>query len=526
MAMPFLCALLALVLVLVLGTASQGCAPVLPKVDCKMMTQSACEAAGCCWQPVAPNPGNEPWCSVSNAPHPAPPPSPSPPPPPPPSPPPPPGPPGPPGCNLPGCNTYQDNHCQGNAIVTNTSLQQRRWFTPNKGQAGWQPSFGDYGKLVASASVVYSSPAMLAATVTITAASSNPQATFMYQFGASHTSAKPAAAFSSTTTAGTGTTLITVTASDGAVLTLKPMLFAWQATPLLNRTGDYRKGQKGAIVEMFGWPHLQIAAECPTLAAAGYLGVKVYPPQESVMSSEPFNNMLNPWYFFYQPVSHSLDGRLGSFEDLRTMIQACRSVGVRVYADAVVNHMTGSGNDCNQHRNAQGSSCVEWGAKNSTAAIPGGKSGPSPYYTQGFGFQCSPKTGLPASQEFPAVPFSPEDFHCERALNSWTDPLDLNAGWLTGLTDLNTERDNVQDRIAEYLTYLISVGFSGFRVDAAKHMHPDDLVAIFTKLKTNLGGSLPEDFITWWEILLGGESDLLMCNADSGYNYGGYSEHK
>jgi len=35
---------------------------------------------------------------------------------------------------------------------------------------------------------------------------------------------------------------------------------------------------------------------------------------------------------------------------------------------------------------------------------------------------------------------------------------------------------------------------------------------------------LPKDFITWLEILLGGESDLLMCNGDSGYNYGEYFE--
>ena len=35
-----------------------------------------------------------------------------------------------------------------------------------------------------------------------------------------------------------------------------------------------------------------------------------------------------------------------------------------------------------------------------------------------------------------------------------------------------------------------------------------------------MGGSLPDDFIAWLEILLGGESDLLMCDAQSGYNYG------
>jgi alpha-amylase len=40
-----------------------------------------------------------------------------------------------------------------------------------------------------------------------------------------------------------------------------------------------------------------------------------------------------------------MHSRLGSREDLRQMIQTCRRHGVRVYADAVVNHMTGGGND-------------------------------------------------------------------------------------------------------------------------------------------------------------------------------------
>jgi alpha-amylase len=58
----------------------------------------------------------------------------------------------------------------------------------------------------------------------------------------------------------------------------------------------------------------------------------------------------------------------------------------------------------------------------------------------------------------------------ERPLNSWTDPLDLNAGWLNGLVDLNTEVPYVQQRIADFWTSLLGIGFSGFRVDAAKHM--------------------------------------------------------
>merc|ERR1712076_72167 len=37
------------------------------KVDCGQMgsSQASCEAAGCCWQPIDPNPSNLPWCYYS-----------------------------------------------------------------------------------------------------------------------------------------------------------------------------------------------------------------------------------------------------------------------------------------------------------------------------------------------------------------------------------------------------------------------------------------------------------------------------
>ncbi len=89
----------------------------------------------------------------------------------------------------------------------------------------------------------------------------------------------------------------------------------------------------------------------------------------------------------------------------------------------------------------------------------------------------------------------------------------------SGLVDLNTERPEVQQRLADYITDLLvrfsddfsqdtpgyhsslrnefqqGIGFSGIRMDAAKHIQPDDIVAIFSKLKINLGGSLPPDFV-------------------------------
>lgn len=59
------------------------------------------------------------------------------------------------------------------------------------------------------------------------------------------------------------------------------------------------------------------------------MGVKVFPPQEQIMSTEPFQNIMNPWYFMYQPVSYKLEGRMGTRDDLRSMVNTCRSLGVR-----------------------------------------------------------------------------------------------------------------------------------------------------------------------------------------------------
>ena len=82
-------------------------------------------------------------------------------------------------------------------------------------------------------------------------------------------------------------------------ITLEPTNFVWQA-PEVNQPENYKNGQKGAIVELFGWPYEDIKQECEFLAQAGYMGVKVFPPNESLFSNEwPQDGELNPWYFIY-----------------------------------------------------------------------------------------------------------------------------------------------------------------------------------------------------------------------------------
>lgn len=438
-------------------------------------------------------------------------------------------------CPLPGCTTYSLNQCSGNDTETPVSFDAAMWQTPTKGQNGYMASFQSFGTLVGYPQITYDAT-RTTATVNVFTKTKSASVTLSYSFdGVSQSSptitycapgSAAATAEGASCVATNGPVYITVTGSDGSSLVLDEMYLLWGAGAVAARAGDYRSGQKGSIVEFFGWPHAAIEQECQFLAQAGFLGAKFYPVSEQVGSWEPYSNALNPWFFAYQPWSYRFQGRMGNSTMLAAAIKTCRSLGVRTYADAVVNHMVGGGNDAAlSHRNDAGS-CVYWGPKGSSAMFWANSSsstyGTTPTYTQDFQYDANPNTGLPASQEFPAVPYQPSHFHCERVLNSWTDPLDLNAGWLDGLVDLNTEHPYVQQRIADYMTSLLSIGFSGFRVDAAKHIRPDDLVAIFTKLRTNMGGSLPDDFVSWWEVLTGGEGDMLVCNNASGYNYGGY----
>ncbi len=52
-----------------------------------------------------------------------------------------------------------------------------------------------------------------------------------------------------------------------------------------------------------------------------------------------------------------------------------------------------------------------------------------------------------------------------------------------GLPDLATESEYVREKLAEFLNQFIDIGVAGFRFDASKHVWPEDLEAIFKRLK-------------------------------------------
>lgn len=70
-----------------------------------------------------------------------------------------------------------------------------------------------------------------------------------------------------------GSLPITITSASGKTLVLDPLNFIWQNNPLVGAQSNFANGQKGGIVELFGWPYSDIALECAFLSKAG-----TYPP--------------------------------------------------------------------------------------------------------------------------------------------------------------------------------------------------------------------------------------------------------
>lgn len=205
-------------------------------------------------------------------------------------------------------------------------------------------------------------------------------------------------------------------------------------------TNAYRPSGHAAagdvFVHLFEWKWTEIANECETvLGPKGYKAVQVAPPQEHYDAT--------PWWSRYQPVSYKLDqSRSGTRAEFVDMVKRCGKVGVDIYADAVINHMTA------------GSGVGTAGTVYSKYNYPG-------YYTAA-------------------------DFHPSCGINNYQSISNVQNCELVGLADLDTGSEKVRQRIADYLLDLARIGVAGYRIDAAKHISPLDINAILKKVNTVL----------------------------------------
>jgi len=300
-------------------------------------------------------------------------------------------------------------------------------------------------------------------------------------------------------------------------LKLEEEYFLWDVPKVEKDDTIYENGQKGSIVELFGWPYDDITEECDFLREAGYLGVKITPPNEHLFDSWIEDEGMNPWKYFYQTVSYKLNyTRAGTKRQLKNMIDTCRRKGIRIYSTVVINQMTYSGNDVyNAHYNPEGCKTGPTGDWGSKAASSG-----SPFYTCKGRNGNNPNTNKKPIFEYPSVPYCGTDFRCQ------TSSGDIDKIWVDGgdLLDLDTSKEYVRERIADFLTELISIGISGFSIFTAQYINIDDYFEIFKKFKENLGGSIPQDFFAIFE-MDSNEKDTLFC-GNNDKNFGNKFKEK
>ena len=198
-------------------------------------------------------------------------------------------------------------------------------------------------------------------------------------------------------------------------------------------------------VQLFQWTWDAIAAECTdTLGPAGYALGAHQPAAGAHRSGEQ-------WWTAYQPVSYRVESRLGTREQYAAMVQTCHDAGVDVWADAVINHMTG--------QDAPGTGWA--GSSYTHYDYPG-------IWTRR---RLPPLRADRRTTTSPATRTRAQVQTCE----------------LVNLADLATETEHVRSTIAAYLEDLLSLGVDGFRIDAAKHMPAEDIAAIVAGLPEGTG---------------------------------------
>lgn len=212
------------------------------------------------------------------------------------------------------------------------------------------------------------------------------------------------------------------------------------------------------ILHAFDWPYADITAKAQEIGELGYRSVLVSPPMKSFKHKDG-----TQWWQRYQPQDYRvIDNQLGNTQDFAEMVDALKSVGVRVYADIVFNHMA---NESWFRKDLQypGKDDIarykkEWGEYKSQVL---------------FGDLNEPL-------------FEEKHFVKAFGISDWKDRWEVQNGRITGGPDdpgLPTLKvcEHVVEQQQAYLNSLKKLGVKGFRIDAAKHMTLEHLKQVWTK---------------------------------------------
>lgn len=257
--------------------------------------------------------------------------------------------------------------------------------------------------------------------------------------------------------------------------------------------GITNSNDNATILQCWNWSYANLKKEIPKVASQGFSVVQISPPNEIKEGTKGHtvvegNDDKNGWWMFYQPagfqINESTDNALGTKEELIDMVEEAHKYGVRVIADAVINHM---------------------GTCNNESSIT--STNPMDHLT-------------PKAADFEEEIVTNKLFHSPwKNMQYLEDPnkysrydstYDLTRNCTSRLPDLKTEDSRVQKAIYDYLEELVDAGIDGFRFDAAKHIEtPTDIDSLkstfwtntLNKVKTYAKSTYKKDLLAYGEIL-------------------------
>ena len=219
------------------------------------------------------------------------------------------------------------------------------------------------------------------------------------------------------------------------------LLISASSTALLSASADSAadygladKTSDGVILHAFDWSYNTIKENLPAIAQAGYTSVQTSP----VQAPKDYGSWLDTngqWWKLYQPLGFSIateNSWLGTKAELTELCSEADKYGIKIICDIVSNHL------------AKGD------GKNELFS---------------------------AVNNYEPDIFADQQKYVHQLGKNVNDNRVQNVvqGKLSGLPDINTSEELVQNRVISLLEECIDCGVDGFRFDAAKHIEtPDD----------------------------------------------------
>jgi glycosidase len=191
------------------------------------------------------------------------------------------------------------------------------------------------------------------------------------------------------------------------------------------------------------------------------------------MNDQGKDPRFTPYHMYHPTDFFKVDPAMGTFQDLKDLIDACHARGIYVILDVVINHTADKnglwGNNQNDDKQY-------WGGGNGT-----------------FGWWNDSKKHAP--------PFdSLQWFHNNGTINNWDSYPEYIYGQFKGTDDLKTESTQVQEWLDLAFKNLIdATDCDGFRVDAIKHVEYDWCKKWADDMRKHAASRGKNDFILFGE---------------------------